>query len=174
MYKFRMLLSKKYLRKKNLFMTCLRCLLYFFLNKNQFIDCSFDSIFDTSFELKNANIESYNDSLKLFLNQFFKLFFSNGRLGRQWEHKVISPRFNGINKLKIDYNNLDNVTELKSIWFFNKVYVMYGMLRLLFKPYKKYLITGQINCLSNWFFRIFLHVFPITSCISRKFTGFSK
>jgi len=53
---------------------------------------------------------------------------------------------------KIDYNNLDNVTELKSIWFFNKVYVMYGMLRLLFKPYKKYLITGQINCLSNWFF----------------------
>ena len=25
------------LRKKNLFMTCLRCLLYFFLNKNQFI-----------------------------------------------------------------------------------------------------------------------------------------
>ena len=37
MYKFRMLLSKKYLRKKNLFMTCLRCLLYFFLNKNQFI-----------------------------------------------------------------------------------------------------------------------------------------
>ena len=37
MYKFRMLLSKKYLRKKNLFMTCLRNLLYFFTNKNQFI-----------------------------------------------------------------------------------------------------------------------------------------
>ena len=36
MYKFRMLLSKKYLRKKNLFMTCLRKLLYFFLFKNQF------------------------------------------------------------------------------------------------------------------------------------------
>ena len=37
MYKFRMLLSKKYLRKKNLSMTCLRKLLYFFTNKNQFI-----------------------------------------------------------------------------------------------------------------------------------------
>ena len=37
MYKFRMLLSKKYLRKKNLSMTCLRNLLYFFTNKNQFI-----------------------------------------------------------------------------------------------------------------------------------------
>ena len=37
MYKFRMLLSKKYLRKKNLPMTCLRKLLYFFTNKNQFI-----------------------------------------------------------------------------------------------------------------------------------------
>lgn len=34
---FRMLLSKKYLRKKNLFMTCLRFQLYFLLNKNQFI-----------------------------------------------------------------------------------------------------------------------------------------
>ena len=33
MYKFRMLLSKKYLRKKNLSMTCLRKLLYFFINK---------------------------------------------------------------------------------------------------------------------------------------------
>ena len=37
MYKFRMLLSKKYLRKKNLSMTCLRKQLYFFINKNQFI-----------------------------------------------------------------------------------------------------------------------------------------
>lgn len=85
------------------------------INKNQFIDCSFDSIFDTSFELKNANIESYNDSLKLFLNQFFKLFFSNGRLGRQWEHKVISPRFNGINKLKIDYNNFIKILKKQNI-----------------------------------------------------------
>lgn len=75
------------------------------LNKNQFIDCSFDSTFDTSFQLKESNVDSYNEALKNFLNQFFKLFFSNGRLGRQWEHKVISPRFRGINKLKIDYNN---------------------------------------------------------------------
>ncbi len=32
-----MLLSKNYLRKKNLSMTCLRKQLYFFINKNQFI-----------------------------------------------------------------------------------------------------------------------------------------
>ena len=53
---------------------------------------------------------------------------------------------------KIDYSKLYNVNELKSIWFFNKVYVMVGLLNLLFKPYKKYLITGQTNCLSNWIF----------------------
>lgn len=75
------------------------------LKKTQFIDCSFDSTFDTSFQLRESTIDSYNEALKVFLNQFFKLFFSNGRLGRQWEHKVISPRFKGINKLKIDYNN---------------------------------------------------------------------
>lgn len=75
------------------------------LNKSQFVDCSFDSTFDTSFQLKESNVDSYNEALKNFLNQFFKLFFSNGRLGRQWEDKVISPRFRGINKLKIDYSN---------------------------------------------------------------------
>ncbi|OJX37091.1 MAG: hypothetical protein BGO87_15110 [Flavobacteriia bacterium 40-80] len=75
------------------------------LAKNQFIDCSFDSIFDTSFELKETGIEGYNESLKTFLNQFFKLFFSNGRIGRQWEHKVIAPRYSGVNKLRIDYNS---------------------------------------------------------------------
>lgn len=97
------------------------------LNKNQFIDCSFDSTFDTSFQLKESTIDSYNEALKVFLNQFFKLFFSNGRLGRQWEHKVVSPRFKGINKIKIDYSHfikllkrleiLDSTNELSKTKF---------------------------------------------------------
>jgi hypothetical protein len=85
------------------------------LEKRQFIDCSFDTSFDTSFEIKEASVESYNDSIKLFLNQFFRLFFSNGRLGRQWEHKVISPRFNGINKIKIDYNNFIKILRRQDV-----------------------------------------------------------
>lgn len=85
------------------------------LAKNQFIDCSFDSTFDTSFELKETSVEGYNESLKTFLNQFFKLFFSNGRLGRQWEHKVIEPRYSGINKLKIDYNSFIKLLKKQDI-----------------------------------------------------------
>jgi hypothetical protein len=85
------------------------------ISKNQFIDCSFDSTFDTSFQLKETNKDSYNEALKIFLNQFFKLFFSNGRLGRQWEHKVISPRFSGINKLKLDYNNFIKLLKKQEI-----------------------------------------------------------
>lgn len=85
------------------------------LQKHQCIDCSFDSTFDTSFEIREASVESYNNSIKLFLNQFFKLFFSNGRLGRQWEHKIISPRFNGINKIKIDYNTFIKILRKQDI-----------------------------------------------------------
>lgn len=85
------------------------------ISKNQFVDCTFDTSFEFSMELKESKIENHNESLKLFLNQFFKLFFSNGRLGRQWEYKVISPRFNGINKIKIDYNDFIKILKKQDI-----------------------------------------------------------
>ena len=53
---------------------------------------------------------------------------------------------------KIDYKQLSNAKELESVWFFKKVYWMSGLITLIFTPYKKYLITGQINCISNWIF----------------------
>src|SRR5690606_30380293 len=59
---------------------------------------------------------------------------------------------------KIDYSKLSNAHELRSVWFFKKVYWMCSSISLIFKPYKKYLITGQMNCLSNWFFILFARI----------------
>jgi glycosyltransferase involved in cell wall biosynthesis len=52
---------------------------------------------------------------------------------------------------KIDYQLFKKpVKELKSIWFFNRVYWLSGAVRLVFKPYQKYLLTGETLCVSNW------------------------
>lgn len=74
------------------------------VNKSNFIDCAFDSDIETSLKLVESKDRNLKQNLKIFLNDFFHLFFTNGKLGRQWEHKVIEPRFRGINKLGLDYN----------------------------------------------------------------------
>lgn len=76
------------------------------INKNNFVDCTFDSGLEDSLKITETVIQNYTESLKIFLSQFFHLFVSNGKLGRQWEHKVIMPRYSGINKLNINYNKL--------------------------------------------------------------------
>lgn len=60
---------------------------------------------------------------------------------------------------KMDYNQLSNVHELKSVWFFKKAYWMRKSILLIFKPYKKYLLTGQSNCISDWFFLPLARIF---------------
>ena len=98
MYKFRMLLSKKYLRKKNLFMTCLRNLLYFFLfthysgflcerermykrkNKGRFLcesDCKDKNfIYYTPKLFGSFFVLFFKRNLAFSLCQFCKAFFS--------------------------------------------------------------------------------------------------
>ncbi len=57
---------------------------------------------------------------------------------------------------KIDYSIFDRpVKELKSFWFFNRIYWIAGSVSLLFRPYKKYLLTGETLCLSNWVMMLF-------------------
>jgi len=76
------------------------------INKNNFIDCTFDSSLEDSLKIASTVTQNYAEGLKIFLSQFFHLFVSNGKLGRQWEHKVILPRYGGINKLSINYGKL--------------------------------------------------------------------
>lgn len=76
------------------------------VNKNNFIDCTFDSMLENSLRISESVSENQVESIKLFLSQFFHLFVSNGKLGRQWEDKVIKPRYSGINKININYNKV--------------------------------------------------------------------
>ena len=73
------------------------------VSKAQLIDCTYDSEVESS--LKRIELSDVNrtEQSKTFLNDFLHLFFSNGRLGRQWEDKIIRPRYYGINKYNHDY-----------------------------------------------------------------------
>lgn len=51
---------------------------------------------------------------------------------------------------KLDLLILKNAQELKSIWFSKKIYWIVGSIGLIFKPYKKYLLTGESYCISDW------------------------
>ncbi|WP_294346228.1 caspase family protein [Sphingobacterium sp.] len=90
------------------------------LSKENFINCSFDSLFDSSFALSENTKEDYSNSLRTFLQSFFKLFYSSGRLGRQWEHSIISPRFGAINKINIEYNKFINTLKKENILLVHK------------------------------------------------------
>lgn len=83
------------------------------ISKAQLIDCTYDNEMEAS--LKRIELTDVNriEQSKSFLNDFFHLFFSNGRLGRQWEDKVIQPRYYGINKYKHEYKK--TIRALKKI-----------------------------------------------------------
>jgi hypothetical protein len=76
------------------------------LNKNSFIDCVFDSDLDAALNRMKQSNNNKLERTKTFVHDFFHLFVSDGRIGRQWEHKVISPRFPGINKLNLPYKKV--------------------------------------------------------------------
>jgi len=42
------------------------------------------------------------------------------------------------------------VKELWTVWYFNRIYKIRGVVKLIFKPYKAYLVTGETHCLSMW------------------------
>lgn len=75
------------------------------LYKEMFIDCIYDRIFEDVMKESETNSANSASNAKIFLNSFFHLFFSNGRLGRQWEDDIIKPRFNGIDKYGYGYKN---------------------------------------------------------------------
>lgn len=72
------------------------------LKPENFIDCTYDSDVEMSLKILEENKSMKVEQMKSFLGSFFHLFISNGRLGRQWEDKVISARYNGINKYKVE------------------------------------------------------------------------
>ncbi|HFU0225763.1 TPA: hypothetical protein ACGTR3_001345, partial [Vibrio parahaemolyticus] len=79
------------------------------LGKDNFIDCTFDSGLTSAIETIDSNKGNRRAKIKAFVHDFFHLFVSNGRLGRQWEHKVIAPRFSGINKCNLNYKKVVSI-----------------------------------------------------------------
>lgn len=60
---------------------------------------------------------------------------------------------------KIDYSIFAHPpVELKTIWFFNRLYWITGAVSLLFKPYRQYILVGEIHSLSNWVMLIMARV----------------
>lgn len=85
------------------------------ISKAQFVDCTYDNEMESS--LKRIELTGVNkiEQSKIFLNDFFHLFFSNGRLGRQWEAKIIRPRYYGINKYNHDYKTTIKLLKRKGL-----------------------------------------------------------
>ena len=73
------------------------------LSKKIFMDCIFDKNIERVIEDTESKQKQKVDKVKQFLNSFFHLFYSNGKLGRQWELEVIKPRFQGIDKYNYGY-----------------------------------------------------------------------
>ncbi|WP_028888982.1 caspase family protein [Tenacibaculum ovolyticum] len=74
--------------------------------KKLFIDCIYDQNLEEALTHHVNSEQSKIDNAKTFINSFLHLFYSNGRLGRQWEDKVIKPRFKGIDKKNYGYKKV--------------------------------------------------------------------
>ena len=57
---------------------------------------------------------------KIFIDAFFHLFYTNGRLGRQWEDQVILPRFAGIDKSQYGYKSVIRILKGKQVLLISK------------------------------------------------------
>ncbi|WP_258099602.1 caspase family protein [Marinoscillum pacificum] len=76
------------------------------INKDIFINCTYDKNVEQVIKYSEESLKENIDRAKAFLNAYFHLYFSNGKLGRQWEDKVIKVRFNGIDKYNYGYKKV--------------------------------------------------------------------
>ncbi len=80
-----------------------------------FINCKYDQNIEMAIkEHQNVQIDSANRT-KQFLFNFLHLFYSNGRLGRQWEDKVIKVRYDGINSPGIPYKKVIRILKREEL-----------------------------------------------------------
>lgn len=57
---------------------------------------------------------------------------------------------------KINYTIFNNsVAEVSNKWLFGPLYYQKGVVKLLRKKYDKYIVTGELYCISTWLFMIF-------------------
>ncbi|WP_281847201.1 caspase family protein [Olleya namhaensis] len=76
------------------------------LPKKIFRDCNYDRNLEDAIKDFENQEKSNSDKAKSFITSFLHLFYSNGKLGRQWENKIIKPRFTGIDKYNYGYKKV--------------------------------------------------------------------
>lgn len=84
-------------------------------DKAIFLNCIKDDQIDKLLQLSEIGINNKTENAKQFISDFFHLFYSNGRLGRQWEEQVIKPRFKGVNKPNYEYKKVIRVMKNTNI-----------------------------------------------------------
>jgi hypothetical protein len=85
------------------------------IDRSIFQNCIKDNQVDRVFEQNTNLLSDRTENARQFLSDFFHLFFSNGRLGRQWETKVIKPRFAGINQSVFEYNKVIKLMKKRNV-----------------------------------------------------------
>lgn len=85
--------------------------------KSIFVDCVYDKNVEDAINEFDEEKKSSTEKAKMFLNSFFHLFYSNGRLGRQWEDKVIKPRFKGVDRYNFGYKKVIRILKRNNILF---------------------------------------------------------
>lgn len=85
------------------------------VSKNNFKDCTYDETVTNAFYVSDNNETDKKGKARLFLQDFFHLFISNGKLGRQWEDEVIKPRFSGINKYSYNYKHVIRIMKSQKV-----------------------------------------------------------
>ncbi|MEI9918542.1 MAG: caspase family protein [Bacteroidota bacterium] len=88
------------------------------LSKEHFIDCIYDTDIDEVFRrIEEKSMDRIQQTTR-FLGDFFHLFYSGGRLGRQWEYKIIKPRFSGISQNRFDYNETIKILKGRGVLYY--------------------------------------------------------
>lgn len=90
------------------------------ITQDYFIDCIYDRDLEDALKKFNQTTQSKIEVTKEFLNDFFHLFFSSGKLGRQWEHKIIEPRFVGIARNKFNYRETIKILRSNNVLIVTK------------------------------------------------------
>lgn len=85
-----------------------------------FRDCLKDKNLEDVFKVNEEYKFNKTERAKIFIDAFFHLFYTNGRLGRQWEDKVILPRFAGIDKSQYGYKSVIRILKGKQVLLISK------------------------------------------------------
>lgn len=85
------------------------------ISQQNFQDCVKDDSINIVLSSNSENKENKKGNAKTFLDSFFHLFLSNGRLERQSENSVVKVRFSGINKYSLPYKQVIKILKSNNV-----------------------------------------------------------